>query len=156
MVKKRGVGRKQKVYFLFPYGEEAYRQKYGKYPDRARIEQIHCRYTHSEMLAGVTSRVGRPPVIRGRFDLVFGAGDDEYAVEVETGSNNNEQIYINIEKSVEAYGAAYFIVPDRRMYHALLQLCAKHHYNNKRDFRLNIALFDSFIETGAWDSYEYA
>jgi DNA-binding MarR family transcriptional regulator len=156
MVKKKGAGRKQKVFFLFPYGEDAYRQKYGKYPDRARIELIRCLRTHSEMKAGVTRRIGRPPVLHDRFDLLFRTGDEQYAVEIETGSNNNQQLYTNVEKSVEEYGNAHFIVSCERMYYAVLQQCAKHHFDQKQDFTLKIAMYDDFTETGTWDEFNYA
>jgi DNA-binding MarR family transcriptional regulator len=156
MVKKRGVGRRQKVYFLFPYGEEAYRQKHGKYPDRTRIEQVHCPHTHLDMKEQTIERIGRPNQPHARFDIVIRDGIREYPIEIETGSNNNQQIYINIQKSVEEFGEARFIVPDRRIYYALLQLCAKHHFNQKRDFSLSIALFDEFIENSTWENFEYA
>jgi DNA-binding MarR family transcriptional regulator len=156
MVKKKGACRKQKVFFLFPYGEEAYRQKYGKYPDRARIELIHYTHTHSEMKAGVTWRIGRPPVLHDRFDHLFGTCDDEYAVEIETGSNNNQQIYTHVEKSVEEYGKTHFIVSCERMYYAVLQQCAKYHFDLKRIFTLKIAIYEGFTETGTWDEFIYA
>ena len=62
---------------------------------------------------------------------------------------------INIEKSVEEFGEAYFIASDQRMYYAILQLCAKYHFNLKKDFSLGIAIFDNFMESGNWNKYEY-
>jgi DNA-binding MarR family transcriptional regulator len=156
MAKKQGVGRKQKMYFLFPYGEEAYRQKYGEYPDRARIEMVNCPYTHTEMKETVIERIGGATIPYNRFDIVIRSDNWEYPVEIETGSNNNQQIYTNIEKSVEEFGEARFIVSEQRIYYAVLQLCAKFHFDKKRDFRLSIAIFAEFALTGAWDTFEYA
>lgn len=155
MVKKEGPGRRQKVYFLFPYGEEAYRQKHGKYPDRTRIELVHCPYTHLDMKEQTIERIGKPNRPHARFDIVIRDGIREYPIEIETGSNNNQQISINIQKSVEDFGEARFIVPDRRIYYAVLQLCAKHHFNQKRDFSLSIALFEDFLDSSNWQIFDY-
>ncbi len=156
MAKKRGPGRKQKIYFLFPYGEEAYRQKYRVYPDVARIGMVDSPHTHTDMKDTLIARMGKPTVTRPRFDIVFRDGVWEHPLEIETGSNRNHQININIEKSIEEFGEAYFIVSDRRIYYAVLQLCAKHHFDQKKDFSLGIAVFDEYIETREWDLFDFA
>jgi len=156
MAKKKGPGRKQKIYFLFPYGEEAYRQKHGVYPDVARIGMVDCPHTHTDMKEMLVDRIGKPTMPHNRFDIIIRSDNWEYPIEIETGSNRNQQISINIEKSIEEFGEAYFIVSDRRMYHAVLQLCANYHFTKKKDFSLGIARFDDFMETGEWDRFEYS
>ena len=155
MAKKKGPGRKQKIYFLFPYGEEAYRQRYGVYPDVARIGMVHCPHTHTDMKDELINHMGKPTVTHPRFDIVVRDGRYERPLEIETGSNRNHQISINIEKSIREFGEAFFIVSDRRMYHVVLQLCAKHHFDQKKDFSLGIALFDDFMNRKEWDIYSY-
>jgi len=151
MVKKRGGGRRQKMYFLFPYGEEAFRQHYGVYSDRARIQLI-THVSHTWMKERVIQKLDLPTQPGGRFDILT---DDDIAIEIETGSNNNEQLQINIEKSVEAYGQAYFVASCQRMYYAILQQCAKYLYDKHKNFTLHIAEFDDFLASGMWDVFEY-
>lgn len=145
--KKKGVGRRQKIYFLFPYGEEAYRQRYGRYPDRVRIE-LTRKYHHQEMKERITRVLKKPVRSSGRFDLLA----DE-AIEIETGSNNNRQIYENIKKSIEAFGKANFIVSEQRVYNAVLQQAARHSFNTKQSFKLKISLYEDFQRR--WDVFKF-
>ena len=117
---------------------------------------VHCPYTHTEIKERLIERIGKPTYPHIRFDIIIRSDNREYPIEIETGSNNNQQIHINIEKSVQEFGEAYFIVPNQRMYYAVLQSCAKYHFNQRKDFSLGIALFEKFIETGTWDRFEYA
>ena len=147
-VNKRGGGRKQKIYFLFPYGEEAYRQKYGQYPDRARIK-LMGKYSHSAMQDNILKKINRLAMPSKRFDIRY----DDKAIEIETGSSNNKQIYTNIEKSIDEFGFAYFIVSEQRMYYAVLQLCGKYQFDSKKQFNLHMSLFNDFNDE--WDVFEY-
>lgn len=151
-VKKRGVGRKQNIFFLFPYGEEAYRQKFGRYPERSRIELVE-KYNHGEMKHKIIECSGLAVKNPGRFDILL---EDDTAIEIETGTNRNEQIYKNIQKSIEAFGIANFIAPEQRVYFAVLQQAAKHCYDARDSFILNIALFDKFVEKGEWEVFGFA
>jgi DNA-binding MarR family transcriptional regulator len=153
-VKKEGVGRKQNIYFLTPYGEEAYRQKYGSYPDRARVLLV-THQNHSEMKEKVIACLGVNPEPHGRFDIYCTGPNGKEAIEIETGSNNNKQIYTNVQKSVEELGKAGFIAADDIIYYAILQQAAKYHFDSKKDFILSIALFNDFLTTKEWDTFEY-
>ncbi len=91
---KKGAGRKQKIYFLFPYGEEAYRQRFGEYPDVVRARRRRRKITHEEMMKRVVEALGIQGESSGRFDIIAEDGP----IEIETGSNRNDQIYENIRK----------------------------------------------------------
>jgi len=140
--KKKGVGRKQKIYFLFPYGEEAYRQKFGEYPDIVRARRRKKSITHEEMKREVMKALGIKDGKFGRFDIIAGDGP----IEVETGSNRNDQIYENIKKSVEEFGFARFVVADEVTFNAVLQQAARYRFEEKRKLRLYIRLFDDCRE----------
>ncbi len=151
--KKKGVGgRKQMVYFLFPYGEEAYRQKFGKYPDRARVELIG-KHDHEEMKNSIIKAVGQETQNPGRFDVLLA---DNTPIEIETGTNGNEQIYKNIEKSFQQFQKANFIVSEERIYFAVLQLAAKYCYDNRQALILSLALYNEFKETKKWNIFEFS
>ena len=154
MVKKRGGGRRQKIYFLFPYGEEAYRQKHGTYPDRVRTKLIP-HYSHTEMKQQVIQHIGKPTLPGGRFDIIIKDDNENWPIEIETGSNNNQQININIEKSIETYGRVYFVASEQRIYYAILQQCARYQYEKKKEFTLHISPYNEFLETGEWNVFEY-
>jgi hypothetical protein len=141
--KKQGVGRRQKIYFLFPYGEEAYKQQFGKHPDRRAAE-----HSHTDIKEKIIECLG-PVQTRERFDIVV----NDHAIEIETGSNNNQQILINIKKSLETFGKAFFVAAEQRVYNAILQQAGKHYFDSKQNFSINIALFDRFNE--GWDVYEF-
>jgi DNA-binding MarR family transcriptional regulator len=139
-VKKKGVGRKQKIYFLFPYGEEAYRQKFGRYPDRARVGLVG-KYDHEKMRQGIIKAMRQPIQNPGRFDIVLADGT---AMEIETGTNGNKQVCRNLDKSVKLFKEANFIASEPRVYFNILQQAAKYCFTTKQDFTLNVALFDKF------------
>lgn len=150
--KRKGVGgRKQTIYFLFPYGEEAYRQKFGKYPDRARVELIG-KHNHEEMKNNIIKAIGQETQNPGRFDILLADG----AIEIETGTNGNAQIYKNIEKSVQQFNKANFIASEQRVYFAILQQAGKYCFDTKQSFILNLALYDEFIETNEWNMFEFS
>jgi len=153
-VKKQGVGRRQNVYFLFPYGEEAYRLRYNCYPDRSRTMRA-AQQSHSDMKEKVIAYLGIQPEPHGRFDIYYSAANGMAAIELETGSNNSGQIYTNVQKSVEEIGTAQFVVADDIVYYAVLQQAGRYHYDAKRDFTLKIALFDIFLRTGCWDTFSF-
>jgi len=143
--KRRGVGRKMKVYFLFPYGEEAYRSKYRKYPDRARAESVEREHDHTAMKEEILKIHGGTGEA-GRFDLMLG----EEPVEIETGSNNSRQIYENIKKSVEAYGSASFVVTGERIHAAVIQQAACYSFTERESFTLYLIFYESLLEGGEW------
>ncbi len=150
--KRKGVGgRKQTIYFLFPYGEEAYSQKFGRYPDRARVELIG-KHDHEEMKNNIIEAIGQETQNPGRFDILLADG----AIEIETGTNRNEQIYKNIEKSVQQFGKASFIASEQRVYFAVLQLAAKYCFDTKQSFTLSLALYNEFMETREWSGFEFS
>ncbi len=150
--KKKGVGgRKQMVYFLFPYGEEAYRQKFGKYPDRARVELIG-KHDHEEMKNSIIKAAGQETQNPGRFDILLA---DSSPIEIETGTNGNEQIYKNIEKSIQQFQKACFIASEERIYFAVLQLAAKYCFDTKQSFILSLAVYNEFLETKEWEMFEF-
>ncbi len=149
--KKKGVGgRKQMIYFLFPYGEEAYRQKFGRYPDRARVELIG-KHDHEEMKNNIIKAIGQETQNPGRFDILLA----DAAIEIETGTNGNEQIYKNIEKSFQRFQKANFIASEQRVYFAILQQAAKYCFDTKQSFTLNLVLYDEFMETKKWNIFEF-
>jgi len=131
--KKKGVGRRQKIYFLFPYGEEAYRQKFGEYPDVVRAKKGK-RKNHGEMKKEVMKLLNVPEGKFGRFDIIAEDGP----IEIETGSNKNEQIYKNIKKSVEEFGFARFVVADEITFNAVLQQAARYRFEGRKGFELKI------------------
>lgn len=150
--KKKGVGgRKQKIYFLFPYGEEAYKRKFGKNPDRARVELVG-KHDHEEMKNNIIRAIGKEIKPPDRFDILLA---DDTAIEIETGTNQNEQIYKNIEKSVRQFGKANFIASEQRIYFAIIQLAAKYSFDKNEHFILSIALYDEFLQTKEWSALEF-
>ncbi|HDN73717.1 MAG TPA: DUF87 domain-containing protein [Archaeoglobus sp.] len=139
--KKKGVGRRQKIYFLFPYGEEAYRQKFGEYPDVVRTKKGK-RKSHGEMKRDVMKLLNIPEGKFGRFDILAEDGP----IEIETGSNKNEQIYKNIKKCVEQFGFARFVVADEITFNAVLQQAAKYRFEEGRKFKMHITTYAEFIK----------
>ena len=83
---EKGAEIRQKIYFLFPYGEKAYRQKFGEYPDIGRARRKRKNITHEEMKRKVMGLLGIKDCKFGRFDII--AEDDP--IEIETGSNRND------------------------------------------------------------------
>jgi len=134
--KKKGAGRKQKIYFLFPYGEVAYRQRFGEYPDIVRARRKKKDVTHNEMKGRVMELLGIKEGKFGRFDIIAEDGP----VEIETGSNRNDQIYENIRKSIEEFGLAKFVVADEITYNAVLQQAAKYRFESGERFSLRICI----------------
>lgn len=132
--KKEGVGRRQKIYFLFPYGEEAYRQKFGECPDRVRARLVRNKIPHSELKKKVMEALGIEKGKFGRFDIIAEDGP----IEIETGTNNNRQIYENIKKSVERFGFARFVVTNRLTKNSLLQIAGLLKFSENKEFRLII------------------
>ena len=133
--KKKGVGRKQKIYFLFPYGEEAYRQRFGEYPDIVRARRKRKDVKHEEIRKKVMEVLGISNGSFGRFDIIAEDGP----IEIETGSNRNDQIYENVRKSVEKFGFARFVVADEVTYNAVLQQAAKYKFKSGKELKLRIA-----------------
>jgi DNA-binding MarR family transcriptional regulator len=119
--KKKGAGRRQKIFFLFPYGGEAYRQRFGEWPDVVRTRKRRKRLSHREMKRMVMETLGIRGGRFGRFDIIAEDGP----IEIETGSNRNDQIYENIKKSVEEFGFARFVVVDEITFNAVLQQAAR-------------------------------
>ena len=150
--KKKGAGKRQKIYFLFSYGEEAYRQKFGEYPDIVRARRKRKDVTHEEMKRKVMEVLGIPDGRFGRFDII--AEDDP--IEIETGSNRNDQIYENIKKSVEEFGLARFVVADEVTYNAVLQQVARYRFESRRSFELKIVVYEKFYEKKSdFDSFSF-
>ena len=137
--KKKGAGRKLKVYFLFPYGEEAYRQRFGEWPDIVRAKKRKVKISHNEMKRMVMEALGIKNGKFGRFDILVEDGP----IEIETGSNRNDQIYENIKKSVEEFGFARFVVADEVTYNAVLQQAARYRFESRREFEIKVALYES-------------
>ena len=137
--KKKGVGRKQKIYFLFPYGEEAYRQKFGEYPDIVRARRKRKDVKHEEIKRKVMEILGISNGSFGRFDIIAEDGP----IEIETGSNKNDQIYENIKKSVEKFRFARFVVADEVTYNAVLQQAARYRFESECKFELQINIYDN-------------
>ena len=73
----------------------------------------------------------------GRFDILAEDGP----IEIETGSNKNEQIYKNIKKCVEQFGFAKFVVADEITFNAVLQQAARYRFEERKGFELRIAIF---------------
>ncbi len=141
--KKKGAGRRQKTYFLFPYGEEAYRQKFGEYPDIVRAKRKRKDVTHEEMKRKVMEVLGIPDGRFGRFDIIAEDGP----IEIETGSNRNDQIYENIKKSVEEFGFARFVVADEVTYNAVLQQAARYRFESECKFELQINTYNNLSKS---------
>jgi hypothetical protein len=72
----------------------------------------------------------------GRFDIIAEDGP----IEIETGSNRNDQIYENIRKSVEEFGFARFVVADEVTFNAVLQQAARYRFESGREFELKIKI----------------
>lgn len=64
------------------------------------------------------------------------------AIEIETGSNRNAQIYENVKKSVEKFGFVRFVVADDVTYNAVLQQAAKYRFEIGKEFKLDIIIFN--------------
>lgn len=135
--KRRGVGRRQKVYFLFPYGEEAYRQKFGEWPDIVRARRRRKKVSHQEIKREIMKVLGVEEGKFGRFDIIAEDGP----IEIETGSNRNDQIYENIKKSVEEFGFARFVVADEVTFNAVLQQAARYRFDIRKKFNIEILIF---------------
>ena len=132
--KKKGAGRRQKIYFLFPYGNEAYRQKFGEWPDFVRAKGRNKGISHREMKREVMEALGIKNGRFGRFDIIAEDGP----IEIETGSNRNDQIYENIKKSVEQFGFARFVVADEITFKPVLQQAARYRFESGKRFGLRI------------------
>lgn len=135
--KKKGAGRRQKIYFLFPYGEEAYRQRFGEWPDIVRARRRKKSITHEEMKGEVMKALGIKDGKFGRFDIIAEDGP----IEIETGSNRNDQIYENIRKSVEEFGFARFVVADEMTFNAVLQQAARYRFESGERLSLRIRIY---------------
>ncbi|WP_456329492.1 helicase HerA domain-containing protein [Archaeoglobus sp.] len=137
--KRKGAGRKQKVYFLFPYGEEAYRQRFGEWPDIVRARKRRSKLSHEEMKREVMKALGIKEGKFGRFDIIAEDGP----IEIETGSNRNDQIYENIKKSVEEFGFARFVVADEITFNAVLQQAAKYKFEERKKVIVQLSVFNN-------------
>ncbi len=126
------------MYFLFPYGEEAYRQKFGEYPDLARAKRRGKDVTHKEMKRRVMEALGIQDGSFGRFDILAEDGP----IEIETGSNRNDQIYENIRKSVQEFGFARFVVADEVTFNAVLQQAARYRFEERKETVVWLSLFN--------------
>lgn len=135
--KRKGVGRKQKVHFLFPYGEKAYRQRFGEWPDIVRVKRRRKKVSHEEMKREVMKAMGIKESKFGRFDIIAEDGP----IEIETGSNRNDQIYENVRKSVEEFGFARFVVADEITFNAALQQAARYRFDVRKKFNIKILVF---------------
>jgi|Deesub1362A_J573_1020465.scaffolds.fasta_scaffold00802_12 hypothetical protein len=143
--KKKGAGRRQKIYFLFPYGEEAYRQRFGEWPDIVRARKRRNRLSHEEMKRKVMEALGIKEGRFGRFDIIAEDGP----IEIEAGSNRNDQIYENIRKSVEQFGFTRFVVADEITFNAVLQQAARYRFESGREFEIKICGIEKIDKIGS-------
>jgi len=91
--------------------------------------------THGEIKRNVMNALGISNGSFGRFDIIAEDGP----IEIETGSNRNDQIYENVRKSVEKFGFARFVVADEVTYNAVLQQAAKYKFKSGKELKLRIA-----------------
>lgn len=144
-------GAPQKLCFLSPDGEEAYRQHTGSYSDKGRAKGGD----HKEMVEGICKARGLERLKSDRFDVLFENADgQERAIEVETGSNRNDQIETNIKKSLELQADARFVCSDQRIYNRVVQVACRYAFTKNRAFPLKIGLYDDFVDGEDPDVYD--
>jgi hypothetical protein len=137
-------------YFLRPEAEVIFYLLEGATPDEARAKSIQTKAEHGRIKEGVIRifeeqgwKLAGNKAKNGFIDLCFQKGDARVPIEIETGSNKSEQVYKNIRKCVDAYGEAYFIVPNQIAYNTIMQQCAKLKFDNPSlKFNLNIIYFE--------------
>lgn len=136
------------VYFLTPYGEEAYRQHVERYADVKQEPSAK----HAEIVAEVVRILGIEPIRPSHpFDILFMKGATTQAIEVETGSNKNEQLRTNFLKSIELQNEAVFVAENERVYNRIFQVLAKEVFDTKKKMTLKIALV---TELPHWETFE--
>lgn len=150
-VRKQG-NKTRVVYFLTPMGEEAYRSKVGHYPDRIEVAAT----VQGELKDRVIKRFGlkpKPDPSR-RFDILYDENGRPRAIEIETGSNSNAQLLTNVAKSVALQGEASFVVASETAYNRVLQAAARHGFDTRSSFRLNITSEATLGQPEPWDVFE--
>jgi hypothetical protein len=144
--KKRGPGQPRTIYFLRSYGQDAYRAKLGGYPDR----KSGAGDNQAEVVAAVVMHLGITRKPHKRFDILYDEDGKERAIEVETGSNDDEQILENVKKSLDFQGEARFVAVDEVTYNRVLQVCAQVAF----DAGITLTLKLAFVEAlPGWDEY---
>lgn len=143
--RRHGRGRPRSVYFLMPFGEELYRQRHGRYPDR--VEGVSP--NHAAMVAAVVAKLQISRLPHARFDILFQEGTSQRAIEVETGSNNNVQLLENLRKSLEFQQEGRFLVASPLVANRVLQVAAREAFSSRRAVLVKLATFD---ELPAWES----
>ncbi|MBI4392859.1 MAG: ATP-binding protein [Euryarchaeota archaeon] len=145
-----GQGRPPSIYYLRPWGVEAYTMRNGRAPDR-----IHrAKGDHKAMVDEVTRLLGIERVPDPRFDILYLEDGREKAIEVETGSNRDEQVLENLRKSLELQAEARFVVADDVTMNRVLQAGASHFAQSGEPTTIQVAIF---VETraGAWLAYRF-
>ncbi|MBI4392572.1 MAG: DUF853 family protein [Euryarchaeota archaeon] len=147
---KTNEGRPPSIYFLRPYGTDAYTMKAGRSPDR-----IHAAAAdHKELVEEVTRILGVERIPDRHFDLLYAAEGHERAIEIETGANKNDQILINVTKSIELQGEAHFVAADDTTLNRILQITAKHSFDTRTMIAVNVTTLNE-IRTGRWRAYTF-
>lgn len=146
--KRRGA-KPRILYFLRPYGEEAYRALESRYPDRKTVRSPN----HAELVAHVVRILGIAAESRGRFDLVYKDGDVKRAIEVETGSNKDEQLRENVSKCIALQGYALFAVADDRTRNRVLQAAARLCFDTRQPIELRVATIDDLAGGKGFDTF---
>lgn len=141
-------GRPRSIHFLTPYGEEAYRAKRGRYPDRGTSASM----VHADVVAHVVEILGVERLPHRRFDILYEDEDVQRAVEVETGSNHNAQILENLRKSLEHQDEARFVATDEATYNRVMQVAARHAFDAREPGTLRVALADDLPD---WSVFRY-
>jgi DNA helicase HerA-like ATPase len=144
--KKRGPGQARNVFFLRPYGKEAYRQQKGRPHDRKTERSPD----HGELLSQIVQVLGIIRKPHPTFDILHDEGEAERAIEAETGSNHDEQILKNLTKSIEFQGHARFVGADEVARNRILQVAASHAYDSRAAVTLELSTVSSLP---AWAIY---
>lgn len=146
-----GPGQPRTVYFLRPYGEEAYRQLMDRYPDRKRGPSLH----HADIVQEVLEKLGLTRKPDRRFDILYDENGVDQAIEVETGSNNDAQILENLSKSFELQGEGRFVAVDDPTANRIVQIAVRHAYGQRiskgSPLKLRLATLDALPAWTRWE-----